>query len=163
MPTFRNKSAKEIIWEHSIHYVKVMIHENHVNMKYMPFVIFTTLHESLIWIYFLKHTLLGLFPVTEFILHVHCIFLFDACKLSWCLHVHEIDTGTKGNDPHPNSISELFEIKKKKMRPTFTFFLWKHSYRHYKQFLKTNIAFFDRHIKKDTKNNILFKTSYKDE
>lgn len=114
MPTFRNKSAKEIIWEHSIHYVKVMIHENHVNMKYMPFVIFTTLHESLIWIYFLKHTLLGLFPVTEFILHVHCIFLFDACKLNCCLHVHEIDTGTKGNDPHPNSISELFEIKKKK-------------------------------------------------
>lgn len=69
-----------------------------------------------------KNTLLGLFPVTEFILHVHCIFLFDACKLSWCLHVHEIDTGTKGKDLHPNPISELFEIKKK-MRPTFTFFL----------------------------------------
>lgn len=60
-----------------------------------------------------KNTLLGLFPVTEFILHVHCIFLFDACKLSSCLHVHEIDTGTKGKDLHPNPITELFEIKKK--------------------------------------------------
>lgn len=84
-------------------------------------VILTTLHESLLWIY-QKNTLLGLFPVTEFILHVHCIFLFDACKLSCCLHVHEIDTGTKGKDLHPNPITELFEIKKK-MRPTFTFFL----------------------------------------
>lgn len=91
-------------------------------------VILTTLHESLLWIY-QKNTLLGLFPVTEFILHVHCIFLFDACKLSCCLHEHEIDTGTKGKDLHPNPISELFEIKEK-MRPTFTFFLWKHSYRH---------------------------------
>lgn len=85
-------------------------------------VILTTLHESLLWIY-PKNTLLGLFPVTEFILHVHCIFLFDAWKLSCYLHVHEIDTGTKqGKDLHPNPISELFEIKKK-MRPTFTFFL----------------------------------------
>lgn len=46
----------------------------------------------------------------------------DAWKLSSCLHVHEIDTGTKGKDLHPNPISELFEIKKK-MRPTHTFFL----------------------------------------
>lgn len=84
-------------------------------------VILTTMHESLLWIY-QKNTLLGLFPVTEFILHVHCIFLFDACKLSCCLYVHEIDTGTKGKDLHPNPISELFEIKKK-MRPIFTFFL----------------------------------------
>lgn len=38
---------------------------------------------------------------------------FDVCKLSCCLHVHEIDTGTKGKDLHPNPISELFEIKKK--------------------------------------------------
>lgn len=86
-------------------------------------VILTTLHESLLWIY-QKNTLLGLFPVTEFILHVHCIFLFDACKLSCCLHVHEIDTGTKGKDLHPNPISELFEIKKKWGQHLLSSYYW---------------------------------------
>lgn len=61
-----------------------------------------------------KNTLLGLFPVTEFILHVHCIFLFDACKLSCCLHVHEIDTGTiKARISTPTQFQNCLKLKKK--------------------------------------------------
>lgn len=48
----------------------------------------------------------------------------DAWKLSSCLHVHEIDTGTKGKDLHPNPISELFEIKKKWGQHLLSSYYW---------------------------------------
>lgn len=75
-------------------------------------VILTTLHESWLWIYQKKYST---WTISSNRIHfTRTLYIsVDAWKLSSCLHVHEIDTGTKGKDLHPNPISELFEIKKK--------------------------------------------------
>lgn len=96
---FRNRSPKVVSWEHlyttpELWYTYIMSTWNTCNINNTAWKFTLNLSKKY-----------SVWTISSNRIHfTRTLYIFfDACKLSWCLHVrvHEIDTGTKSKDPQP--------------------------------------------------------------